>query len=119
MDDQHGILIDTLSELRLALLRGAGRDLVSTELNRLFQFTSMHFSSEEQLMERHAFPGLALHRAEHLRLIRQIRDSTQHVQRNEDTQVRPLLDFLRNWYQQHFEGLDREYGPWLNDRGIF
>jgi len=29
MDDQHGILMDTINELRLALVHGGGRDQVS------------------------------------------------------------------------------------------
>ena len=29
MDDQHGVLMDTLNELRLALVHGRGRDQVS------------------------------------------------------------------------------------------
>jgi hypothetical protein len=30
-----------------------------------------------------------------------------------------MLCAMRNGYVEHIEGLDREYGPWLNERGIF
>src|ERR1035437_5579197 len=69
LDDQHGILMDTMNELRLALVRGAGREQVSEVLDRLIEFTRMHFSSEEQLLEQHGFPALQAHRAEHQRLL--------------------------------------------------
>jgi hemerythrin len=62
MDDQHGILMDTMNELRLAAVRGSSWEQVSELLNRLIQFTRMHFGGEEQLMEQHVFPGLAEHR---------------------------------------------------------
>jgi len=57
MDDQHGILMDTMNELRLAVVRGECREQISEVLDRLIEFTRMHFSSEEQLLERYIFPA--------------------------------------------------------------
>ena len=118
MDDQHGILMDTMNELRLALIRGAGREQVSEVLDRLIEFTRMHFSSEEQMLERNGFPALAAHRAEHQRLLAQILAASHRTEHGEELQVRPLLLFLRDWYLAHIDALDREYGPWLNERGV-
>ena len=47
MDDQHGILMDIMNELRQALVRGSGREQLSELLDRLIEFTRMHFWSEE------------------------------------------------------------------------
>ena len=118
MDDQHGILMDTMNELRLAMVRGSGREQVSELLDRLIEFTRMHFSSEEQLLERYIFPGLARHRTEHQRILAQILQSSHRVQHGEKMQMRPLLCFLRDSYAEHIENLDRAYGPWLNERGV-
>jgi hemerythrin len=111
MDDQHGILMDTMNELRLAMVRGSGREQVSELLDRLIEFTRMHFWSEEQLMEQTGYPGLAEHRAEHHTMLAQILQSTHRVQYGEGVKMRPLLRFLREWFTEHIEGLDREYGP--------
>jgi len=119
MDDQHGILMDTMNELRLAVVRGAGREQVSEVLDRLIEFTRMHFSSEEQLLGRYEYPGMEAHRGEHQRLLAQILQSAHRVQHGEKVQMRPLLVFLREWYLEHIEGVDREYGPWLNERGVY
>lgn len=118
MDDQHGILMDTMNELRLAVVRGAPREVVGEVLDRLIEFTRMHFWSEEQLMEQQGFPGLAEHRADHQRILAQILQSTHRAQRGEKMQMRPLLCFLRESYAEHIEGMDREYGPWMNERGV-
>jgi len=118
MDDQHGILMDTMNELRLAAVRGSGREQVSEVLDRLIEFTRMHFWGEEQLMEQYGFPGLAEHRLEHQRILAQILQSAHRVQHGERMQMRPLLGFLRESYAEHIEGMDREYGPWLNERGV-
>jgi hemerythrin-like metal-binding protein len=119
MDDQHGILMDTINELQVALARGCNQELVTAQLHQLVDFTGMHFWSEEQLMEQHGFPNLSEHRAEHRRLLGKIRESAHRAQRAGDSQVRPLLSFLCDWFMEHFEGPDREYGPWLNERGVY
>ncbi len=118
MDDQHSILMDTINELRLALLHGRGAEEVSEHLDRLIEFTRMHFWSEEQLMEQAGFPGLHDHRAEHHRMLAEMLQSAHCLQHGEGMQTRAMLCALREGYIEHIEGLDREYGPWLNDRGV-
>ena len=118
MDDQHGILMDTLNDLRLALVRGSGHDHVSELMERLLDYTRMHIASEEQLMERSGFPGLNEHRAAHRELIKMIHSASYHLQHGEGVRLRPLLNGLRNGYLNHIESMDRQYGPWLNARGV-
>ena len=119
MDDQHGILMDTMNELRLAVVCGRGREQVSELLDRLIEFTRMHYWSEEQLLEQNGFPGLAEHRAAHHSLLAQMLEAAHRVQYGEGVEMRPLLRFLREWFTEHIEGLDREYGPWLNEHGVY
>jgi len=118
MDDQHGILMDTMNELRLALMRGSGREQVSELLDRLLEFTAMHFFSEEQLMERNDFPGLEEHRAEHQRLLSLLTESAHRVQHGEGAPLRAMLCQLRDGFIEHIASLDKLYGPWLNERGV-
>lgn len=119
MDDQHGILMDAMSDLRLANVRGAGRRQVSELLSQLIDFARLHFSSEESLMEQSDFPGLAGHRSEHERLISRLLTSARGLEHGDVFPMHTLLEFLRDWFLEHIERFDREYGPWLNDRGIF
>lgn len=118
MDDQHGILLDTLNELRRVAVRGSGRERVSEVLDRLIEFTRMHFWSEEQLLEQHGFPGLAEHRSDHQRILAQILQSSHRVRHGEKVEMRPLLCFLRELFVEHIEGIDRQYGLWLNEHGV-
>jgi hemerythrin len=119
MDDQHGILMDTLNELRLAMVRGWGREQVSELLDRLIEFTRMHFWSEEQLMEQTGFLGLAEHRAEHHRLLAQILQLAHRLQHGEAVHTSDSLCFLHDWFIDHLEGLDQQYGAWLNEHGVY
>ena len=62
---------------------GCGREQVSKLMDQLIEFTRTHFCSEEQLMERTSFPGLAANRAEHHRMQAQILQSTHRFQHGE------------------------------------
>jgi hemerythrin len=118
MDDQHGILLDSMNELRDALAHGSSREQLSELLDRLIEFTRMHFWSEEQLMEQSGFPGLAQHRAEHHSILAQMLQYAHRAQYGESAQMRPLLCSLREGFLEHVEELDRQYGPWLNEQSV-
>lgn len=118
MDEQHAVLMDTLNEIRLALVRGQGREQVSEALNRLIEFTRMHFASEELLLEAHGFPGVSEHRHAHQKLLGQLEEAALRTQHQDELRIKSTLLFLRDWYMKHMEDLDSLYGRWLNARGI-
>jgi hemerythrin len=118
MDDQHAVLMDTLNELRLTLVHGGGREQVGEVLVRLIDFTRMHFSCEERLLEAHGYPGIELHREAHRRLMIELESVAQRAAHQDELHMRALLLFLRDWYLSHVADLDSEYGTWLNERGI-
>ena len=119
MDDQHGILVDTLKEVRMQLLRGADREQLSAQMQRLIEFTRLHFGCEESLLERYGFPGLQEHRAAHESLLTEILQASGCAENDEKTELHRLLTSVSASYLQHIEGLDRQYGSWLNNRGIY
>jgi hemerythrin len=119
MDDQHGILMDTLNELRVQVSRGCTREQVTEPLTRLLEFTGMHFDCEEGLLQRHGYPGLEEHRSAHQRLMSEIRQAVERADHNEMRELQRVLGFLRGWYFEHVERLDRQYGEWLNARGVY
>ncbi|HET7103055.1 MAG TPA: bacteriohemerythrin [Terracidiphilus sp.] len=118
MDVQHGILVDTMNELRQALLTDCTEEQIEGLTDRLVEFARIHFASEEALLERHGFPGLTQHRAEHARLIEDMQIAMQRAHQSAWHEMRPLLSFLRAALLEHIEQADHVYGEWLNVRGI-
>lgn len=119
MDDQHGVLMDTLNDLRLMLVRGTNRREISLQLERLIEFTQMHFHSEEQLLQQQGFPDAQEHRTAHQSLLARLYSALEHVNREETVHFGSLLAFLPTWYHDHVEQLDQPYGKWLNAHGVF
>jgi hemerythrin len=119
MDDQHGILVDTLNEARMHLVGGKNQKQLNEHIERLIEFTRLHFSCEESLLERHGFPGLAEHRAEHEQILTAILTAGSCAENDEKTELHRLLSGLSVSYLQHIEAFDRQYGSWLNELGIY
>jgi hemerythrin-like metal-binding protein len=118
IDDQHGILMDAINELSLSLVHGGSRDQLGVLIERIVEFTRMHFSSEEQLMELTGYPGLAEHRAAHVDLLKRIRTGVHLLQHDQEVDMRSLLSGLRDGYREHISTMDRLYSPWLMKRGL-
>ena len=119
IDDQHGILMDTLNELRVMLLRGTNRRDVILQLERLIDFTQMHFQSEEQLLLQQGFPGINGHRTEHQHLLAKLYAALEQINHDEAAHFPSLLGFLPSWYLDHVEKLDQPCGAWLNAHGVY
>ncbi len=119
IDDQHGILMDTLNDLRAMLLRGADRHDVNLQLERLIDFTQMHFQSEEQLLLQQGFPGINEHRTAHQHLLAKLYAALDQINRENSLHFPSLLAFLPSWYLDHVEKLDQPCGTWLNAHGVY
>jgi hemerythrin len=118
MDDQHGIVLDAINELRLALVHGTGQERISEQLDEFIEFTRMHFWSEEQLMEKTGYAGLEEHRAEHRRILDDIMQSARRLQYGERIELRALLCTLHDGFLSHIETMDQQYAPWFLAHGV-
>jgi hemerythrin len=118
MDQQHAVLMDTLNDLRLAVAQGVPHDRVAKELNRLVDFTAMHFASEERLLIQHGFPAAVDHRQAHERLMDQIHQIVQRASHMGNSEIQPLIAVLGYGFADHIGQLDVAYGEWLNEHGV-
>ena len=119
MDDQHGVLMDTLNELRRMIVRGSNRREISLQLERLIDFTQMHFQCVVFLFVLFFFPGTSDHRDSHHALLSRLYSALEHVNREEPVHFSTVLEFLPAWYQEHVEKVDQPYGHWLNEHGVY
>jgi hemerythrin len=119
MDDQHGMLVETLNSLRHQLAQGEDRSRMNEQIARLVEFTGMHFGCEESLLRRYGFPGLDEHRAAHRELMNQMRQAAGSAEYVDPAELDRVLAFVRGQYIEHIEQLDREYSHWLNSKGVY
>jgi hemerythrin len=118
MDDQHGILLDALNELRVELLHGAECRTVRTMLKRVTELMKLHVESEERLLAQHGFPGLAAHRAEQQKLLGRLAQFNVRFEQRQVGAVYELVEYLRKWFTTHTGIAGQKYGPWLQKCGV-
>ena len=118
IDDQHGVLLDALNELRLALLHGEDSKSVRAMLKRATELMRLHVESEERLLALHGFPGLAAHRAEHQRLLGRLAQFDVRFEQRQSAAVYELVEYLRKWFTTHTGIAGQKYGPWLQKCGV-
>jgi methyl-accepting chemotaxis protein/hemerythrin len=58
MDGQHIALVESLSELHAAMLKGQAQNAAGALIPKLMNDANTHFPVEERLMEATKFPGL-------------------------------------------------------------
>jgi hemerythrin len=118
IDGQHQNLFRTAGELYAAMSAGQGKAALSKILDRLVQYTSVHFAHEERLMRLSDYPDLAAHRAEHEALTRQVLEFQADFQAGRAAMTVQVLHFLKDWLEKHIAGSDQKYVPYLKNRAV-
>ena len=117
LDKEHQGLFQTIGELNTALATGEGNEALVPILQKLSEYTVTHFTAEEILMEKHKFPGLATHRAQHKVFCDRIATSMEDFEAGKSGVPVTLAFFLLNWLKEHVQTADKQYSRYLNERG--
>ena len=106
VDFEHERLISQINDVYALISDHADREQVIDSLGEIYGSISVHFALEEQMMKRHNYSHYAEHKADHERLLDDIRDITDEfensLQLDEDSFTRKLSD----WFQLHFKTHD-------------
>lgn len=118
VDAQHKMLFGIAGELYAAMMAGQSKIVLSRLLDRLVQYTKVHFAHEERLMKLHGYPGLSAHQAEHQALTSKVQKFQADFQQGQANMSVQLLQFLRTWLESHIRGSDQKYSPFLLSKHV-
>ena len=118
IDAQHRNLFRIGAELNEAMRNGQGKMVLAKTLDRLVQYTVVHFDTEERLMRQHGYPDLAAHKTEHDALTTKVKAFQADLQSGRAFITVQLLQFLRDWLDHHIKGSDQRYAPFLRERAV-
>jgi hemerythrin-like metal-binding protein len=107
IDAQHKVLIESLNELHLALVKGAAREQMAPLLHNLLALARNHFASEAAILARAAEADLSRHAATDRNPVQGLNQYVARFERGEEAINLPLLQFLRDWLRKHIEQVDR------------
>ncbi|MEM7221823.1 MAG: hemerythrin family protein [Pseudomonadota bacterium] len=107
VDYEHKEMIDLINQLYANLGEDADRDSVLDFLGEVFAKISAHFALEERIMRECDYDQLADHKADHERLLEEIRDIMDEVETAETKDYKAKLSrHLESWFTEHFKTRD-------------
>jgi len=116
IDAQHQTLFGLAEELNTAMATGKGKSVLCRTLDRLVQYTVVHFAHEERLMRAHGYPDMAIHLAQHEALTKKVQQFQAEFHAGTTAITVELMVFLRDWLTGHIAGSDQKYAPFLKER---
>jgi len=119
MDLQHKRLIEIANVIAEHLHPDADRCALTNAFDALIDYMHYHCSAEEKLMTLYAYPGARDHCLRHSELVRQVTDYAAAVLAGEIPEMKAFLRFFESWLLRHILDEDREYGEFLNARGVY
>jgi hemerythrin-like metal-binding protein len=118
IDRQHKKLVNLINHLQTAVDYSTGEEFEREALDELVDYTKTHFSYEEGLMEQNGYPDFEPHKAQHIKMIRQVESVIAEYEENKENAMQGALDFLRDWLINHINGTDKQYSKFLRDKGV-
>lgn len=117
IDIQHQTLVELVNEMHQAIHDRHGNDVVFDILNRLAEYTRIHFAVEESLMRILGYPDYEAHKEEHIKLIDTVQDLVQKVGAGKTAVGFELMHFLKVWLTKHILESDKAYSEFFIKAG--
>lgn len=104
IDEQHKRLVSIVNKIAKSQIED-----VYAFLSELIQYSSDHFSDEEQLMISVDYPNILMHKQEHRLFNRALLEYSFRLNNGEDKKIlhEELAEFVAKWFAYHFLKTDR------------
>jgi len=107
IDEQHKRIIQYINDLNIAFVYNK-MYMIEEVLDKLIDYTQVHFSFEEQLMEEAGFSSLELHKKSHDAFIDRIIFFKERYENGENI-AKQLRNDLQLWLINHIQQDDVDY----------
>jgi hemerythrin-like metal-binding protein len=106
VDHEHRELIDLINRLHAALSAADAHLTVPAFFGDLLAAISSHFALEEKIMRERGYDALPAHKADHERLLDELRDLMDTYEQSEEVDSLELALRLDAWFSRHFRTHD-------------
>lgn len=118
LDESNRLLFDFINEFFYAARRETSRGHLQEIIGRLLTFSNDHFSDEERYMVTYDYPERERHTHEHRKIQSRIIEISSRRTNGHEPRLDDILSVLIDWLQKHLADTDKEFGTFLNARGV-
>ena len=112
VDHEHQELFELINELHARLFEPGSETTVTDFLGELFSKISSHFALEEKLMRDGRYAEFPAHKADHERLLDEIRDLMDDYEDGGYVDLERFAGDLERWFSVHFSTHDAALHRW-------
>ena len=112
VDHEHRELFDLINDLHSSLFEPESETTVTDFLGELFTKVSSHFALEEKLMRDGRYASFPAHKADHERLLDEIRDLMDDYEDGGHVDLDRFAVELERWFSVHFSTHDAALHGW-------
>lgn len=110
VDFQHQKLVEYINELYDTALKSETSDKTRAVISKLFDYVDTHFRDEEELMKKAEYEKFEEHKKEHTAFENKLKEYNDDIIKGFPVTFQ-LLNFLREWLQDHILVTDQKYVP--------
>jgi hemerythrin len=118
IDQQHRKLVEMINSLYEAMAAKKGREAHKAIIDGMVDYAAVHFRTEDRYMTRYNYPATLTHQKEHENFTAKAMDLKERASRDGFILTLEIMNFLRDWLQNHILGTDKQYSSFFNERGI-
>lgn len=119
IDNQHQKMLELVNNLHSAVEARIDKSDLKNLMVELVEFTGMHFTTEEQLMKKFAYPEFAKHQNEHSMLLQHMKELVAMVSNGKYPTFYSDYDVSTDWALVHISNCDKSLGAFLNSKGVY
>lgn len=106
MDDEHREMIELINLVHEELGDRPDNEQIDSFLGDIFSSISMHFALEERIMRNANYYEYPAHKADHEKLLDEIRDLMDSFSDDPEAGAKKLQENLSTWFSEHFSTFD-------------
>ena len=119
IDNQHKKLVAIIKTLHDAIADGEASEILGKIFDELLDYSRHHFSYEEELFKWYGYPDAEHHKKEHVELANHLARLRRKMEEGDNFMGEVLLlKFLRDWLLNHIMKSDKQYAPFLIEKGV-
>lgn len=118
IDEQHQYLLKLINQLFEAVLEGEGNTIIEEIINKLIEYSSEHFATEEEYFDKYDYPEANLHKLEHVEFTKKVNSYKSQLINSEEKLPIEVFNFLKDWLREHILISDIKYSQYLRKKGV-
>ncbi len=113
IDNQHKGLFDLINQLSKELDENQEKKILEKTIEKLFDYTKYHFSTEEYLMRKANYERYDEHKKAHDLFSNKVKEFIIAYSEGKENLTEDIIVFLIDWISNHILKVDKEYISYL------